>query len=83
MKEMARQVSVLTEYLGSQQDLAVLQKALPECAKNHHQEAQLALDLAEKRRVDLAEAAFVLGERLYAEKPSCLSARILDYWEHR
>ncbi len=70
----------LTGILGEAHDLAVLGDALVEAGADPGREAPL-LELVDSRRQLLRSRARPIGQRLYAEKPSELVARLGRYWE--
>lgn len=72
----------LSELLGDDHDLAVLHGrvlAQQGAFSSSHQQARI-LALIDRRRVDLEDSAFVLGARIYEEKPVDLAARFGGYW---
>lgn len=74
--------NTLGKMLGDDHDLAVLRETLEREAQHFGVGGQLQhiVDLIEKRRSELQNAAHPLGERLYAEKPQQLVARFGAYW---
>jgi CHAD domain-containing protein len=81
--ELADQAHKLANYLGDDHDLAVLrgkvlahQDAFPEAAGR---EALLAL--VDRCRDRLQEKAFLLGKRIYEERPAAFESRFGKYWE--
>jgi CHAD domain-containing protein len=81
LKLYAHQTKLLSEYLGDAHDLDVLRDTIQEMAEGSSKGRQKVIRLIEKKRSTLQEKAFLLGHRLYAEKPGALSRRILVYWE--
>ncbi len=79
---LADQAHELSDHLGDDHDLAVL----AEWAKEHAAAAgglyalQELNDVIELRRGELQVQAFVLGERLYAERPGAFRRRFRGYW---
>jgi CHAD domain-containing protein len=82
MAPLADQAHELSDYLGDDHDLAVLEA----WAKAHAAEAgglaalQELIDAIEERRKELQADAFRLGERLYAERPGAFVRRLRGYW---
>jgi CHAD domain-containing protein len=81
--ELADQAHKLANYLGDDHDFAVLrgkvlahQDAFPEPAAR---EALLAL--VDRCRDRLQEKAFLLGKRIYEERPAAFESRFGKYWE--
>lgn len=75
----AEEAHNLTDLLGDHHDLAVLREDLGE--RNLGEGETVALEAAIGRRQEaLAEAAFTLGRRLYAERPKDFSRRMRRYW---
>jgi CHAD domain-containing protein len=75
----AEEAHALTDLLGDHHDLAVLREDLH--ARRLGSEATAALEAAiELREAELAEDAFDLGRRLYAERPKGFSRRLRRYW---
>ncbi len=76
------QAHELSDHLGDDHDLAVL----AEWAKEHAAAAgglyalQELNDVIGLRRAELQADAFVLGERLYAERPGAFRRRFRGYW---
>ncbi len=74
----------LSQLLGDEHDLAVLQATLLseewEPAGDIPDQA-LLIDLIDRRRQEIQTAAHPLGARVFAEKPSCLTVRLKKYWK--
>jgi CHAD domain-containing protein len=68
----------LADLLGDQHDLAVLRADLAVRTFSAADSQELA-DAIAAREAELAEAAFRLGRRLYAEKPKAFRARLRAY----
>jgi CHAD domain-containing protein len=81
--ELAHEVEALAEMLGDDHDLVVLRARLTaapeEFGSQHRLEAFLAL--IDRRRGELAEEAFALGRRLYADGPKEFTSRLREYWK--
>jgi CHAD domain-containing protein len=69
----------LAELLGDHHDLAVLRADLATRSFPGEESAPLAEAIAARER-ELADAAFELGHRLYAEKPKVFRRRIRAFW---
>jgi CHAD domain-containing protein len=81
--ELADQTHKLANYLGDDHNLAVLRgkvlehrDAFPDVAA-----CEALLALIDRCRERLQEKAFLLGERIYEEKPAALEARFGKYWQ--
>ncbi|MGB0085034.1 MAG: CHAD domain-containing protein [Rhodomicrobiaceae bacterium] len=72
----------LAEALGEDHDIAVLAAFVAERAKSLGDQADVDayLDLCRRRQAELRTRARDMGERLLAEKPSSLAARLRAYW---
>lgn len=82
MKELAAQASTLADLLGNEHDLAVLSQTLaaePE-AFGGPKEVEMTQKLVETRREELCAEAWLLGQRLYADKPKRFTKRFGMYW---
>ncbi len=80
---MAQSLDQLGEWLGDDHDLAVLLRLvadIPELCPDMRERSFLAA-LAQHRRAELQMAAFTLGSRIYAERPSQFVSRIGAYWK--
>jgi CHAD domain-containing protein len=81
--ELADQAHKLATHLGDDHDLAVLRGKMVE----HHDAfadaagCEALLALIDRRRDQLHEKAFLLGDRIYEEKPAAFEARFGKYWE--
>ncbi|MDB6122574.1 MAG: domain containing protein [Pedosphaera sp.] len=80
LERIASQLEKLSEKLGEDHDLVMLEEAAQSA---HLNEAELKLlsGAIAIRRKHLQEAAFRLGRKLYAEKPGVLARRIKHSWE--
>ncbi len=83
MAEMARELHHLATLLGEAHDLVVLQEMLTVQSESFGEEADLPLllELLGQRQTALETAAFPVGKRLFAERPSSFVARLGVYWE--
>jgi CHAD domain-containing protein len=79
LKASAAEAHELADLLGDHHDLSVLVTKAREQAPDDPGTATLA-KLAERRQTELLDAAFQLGDRLYAEKPDQFTRRIKRYW---
>jgi len=83
MKARRKELHTLSDLLGFEHDLAVLDERL-KTDPEHFPESPVLEEfrsLIEKRRGLLRGHAFNLGKRLYSEKPKRLSKRFGDYWQ--
>jgi CHAD domain-containing protein len=80
--ELADQAHQLADYLGDEHDLAVLRsKVLTHSGALHTSSDRSGLlALINRCRAELQEKAFILGKRIYDEKPAAFSARFERYW---
>jgi CHAD domain-containing protein len=80
--ELADQAHKLANYLGDDHDLAMLRGKILEHADAFADAGcEALLALVDRRRDQLQEKAFLLGERIYEEKPAAFEARFGKYWE--
>lgn len=82
MKAARDEAKALSDLLGDDHDLVVLEETLraePEAFGGTEERAAL-LGLIAERSAQLRAAAQPLGERLYAEKPSRFARRVERYW---
>lgn len=77
----AKEADKLSKLLGDDHDLAVLHAALERGAGDLKVDVDAVLALIDHRREQLQAEAFVLGERLYAERPKAFVARMRRYWK--
>lgn len=75
----ARSAGALSDVLGDEHDLAVLERAVVAVARNG--EAETLASFVASHRELLRVRARPIGLRLYAEKPSRFVARLGRYWE--
>lgn len=82
-ENIAEELHVLSDTLGEDHDLAVLQEVLSAFPKRFGTRATLKalFDLIQERQRVLREAAEPLGRRLYAEKPRAFVKRVREYWK--
>lgn len=82
LKHHAKAADELADRLGDDHDLAVLRAALVSAPADYGatQDLETLLGLIDRRRVDLQESAFLLGERIYADKPGALVRRLEACW---
>jgi len=71
--ELARRLS---DYLGDDHDLALLQATVMDAAPGHKAASGPLLAAIEQRRASLQVKALAAGKRLYARKPHSMAARI-------
>jgi len=80
---LANRCHKLADHLGDDHDLAVLRSRI----ENHAQAISRTRDLDEllrridRRRVQLQDKAFVLGSRLFADKPAVFAQHLSRYWD--
>jgi CHAD domain-containing protein len=77
MEAMGEQAHELSDRLGDDHDLAVLEVWMREHAEPNPE----FFEAVERRRGELQGEAFALGARLYAEKPSAYVRRIKRFWK--
>jgi CHAD domain-containing protein len=75
MERVADGMKKLSEYLGNDHDLAMLEGALKTCGLEAG-EMKLVLGRVRARREELQRAAFKLGRRLFAEEPGKFIGRV-------
>jgi len=83
MKELAGETEKLGDYLSDHHDLALLRETAADHAQENKDESpqvETFLALIDQRRAELRVEARLLGERVYAEKPSAFVARLNAYW---
>jgi CHAD domain-containing protein len=80
--ELTDQAHTLTDYLGDDHDLAMLRERIDRSddATLGEQDRAALLALIDRCRAQLQNKAFILGHRLYEERPSELYERFGDYW---
>ena len=80
----ADQLKSLSDYLGDDHDLFLLNQALAKHGSRDEgiwKEAEALAGLIDLRQRELRAAALALGTRLYAEKPSRFNKRLGAYWQ--
>jgi CHAD domain-containing protein len=82
LEPLADQAHELSDRLGDDHDLVVLTERVddPGVALSAEQRSHLAR-LVDRRRSELQDEAFALGERMYAEKPKAFARRMGAYWD--
>jgi CHAD domain-containing protein len=82
LKELEDQAHVLGDHLGDDHDLAVLCEVLSgDAARFPDQVAVAALaGASDRRRADLEEQAWIVGRRLYGEKPRRFTQGLGRWW---
>ena len=80
--ELADEVHQLADYLGDDHDLAVLRAKIEERRESLPDAGSRGalLALIDRCRIELQDKAFVLGERIFREKPRSFAARFGRYW---
>jgi CHAD domain-containing protein len=71
----------LSKLLGDDHDLAVLREALERDAGDLKADVDAVVAFIDHRREQVQAEAFVLGQRLYAERPKAFVARLRRYWK--
>lgn len=73
----------LSDYLGEDHDLAVLQKFVLSQPERFDRENTLEIltTLSDRRQTELQTAAIFLGKRIYTEKPKDYVNRLENYWQ--
>jgi hypothetical protein len=81
--ELADQAHKLSDYLGDDHDLAVLREKVLQHRSTFKDEADLTafLALLDRCQERLRAKAFLVGSRIYAEKPATFAARLGRYWQ--
>lgn len=75
------EMKMLSQYLGDDHDLVMLKRFVGRhCARRHAREVKLLDKLIDLRQKELRSAAFALGSRFYADKPSSFCRRLENYW---
>jgi CHAD domain-containing protein len=77
LTKMEEEMHQLSDLLGDDHDLAVLNQSIPESLAV---EREVLLGLVTARRTHLQRQAIPLGERLFAEKPAAFTKRLHEYW---
>ena len=74
-------MKLLSQYLGDDHDLVMLRQFVAgHCARRYAREVKVLDELIDLRQKELRSAAFALGARFYAEKPSSFCRRLENYW---
>jgi CHAD domain-containing protein len=83
MEKLADQADHLSELLGDDHDLAVLQQMLTDDPQRFGGEATLELlsALIDQRRAELQSEAELLGQRLFQDRPKEFVRRLKGYWK--
>jgi len=83
LKPRAAELEKLSEYLGDEHDLTLFENCLQAEPNKFGVEKMIdaLIGLLRQRQEHLREAARPLGERLFAEKTSCLVQRFERYWK--
>lgn len=82
LKELADQIHKLADHLGDDHDLAVLRtkvKSHRDAFEGKDHDALVAV--LDRRRKQLQDKSFVLGARVFEEKPRHFVGRIGQYWQ--
>lgn len=85
MKEFCVGVRTLASLLGDEHDLTVLREELRRLRKKCRLDVPedlfaATVGLVERRREELRREAIPLGERIFADRPRALAARISEWW---
>ena len=81
LASLADDLKVLSEQLGDEHDLVMLEAAL-QTARLERAELNLVLALTRSKRSELQRAALTQGRRLYAEEPREFGRRVKKYLKH-
>jgi CHAD domain-containing protein len=83
MVELATQLEALSDYLGDDHDLVVLEQSAKEGHRHDGNAGELKAfcELIAQRHREWRAAALAIGERLYAEKTSTFCNRLAEYWK--
>jgi hypothetical protein len=83
IEEWIAQTHDLSDFLGEEHDLAVLQKYVLSQPERFDRDNTLETltALCDRRREELQSAAISLGRRIYTEKPKRFIARLGNYWQ--
>jgi CHAD domain-containing protein len=81
LRKTAKVAHDLSDLLGDEHDLVVLQQTLRAANGWAPDDARLLSSLADRRRAEVFVAAEPMGRHLYAEKPARFTARIRAYWK--
>lgn len=82
LKGFAKQIKELVDCLSDDHDLAILRKHVVADADHFADatEREALMALIDRRRAELESYAWILGRRIYAEKPKAFHARFHEYW---
>jgi len=78
MKKLEQQAAALSDLLGEEHDLGVLNRFLE---SGGGAAPPLLLGLIERRRGEIRAAALALGGRLFAEKPEAFVRQVKQWWK--
>jgi HEAT repeat protein len=81
MRGHADEARRLSELLGDDHDLWVLREALTAMAGEIPADLDPLIEAVDERRLWLERDAFLLGERVFAERPAAFVRRIHHYWK--
>ena len=81
MRDQAEEAHRLSELLGDDHDLWVLRATLIGMADHIPADLDSLIAVIDQRRSRLETDAFLLGERVYAEKPKAFLRRLHRYWK--
>ena len=83
IKSYIEQTHNLTDYLGEEHDLAVLQELVLHHPERFNRQNKLSVltTLIDRRRQELQSKAISLGKKIYTEKPDDFIDRIGNYWQ--
>jgi CHAD domain-containing protein len=81
--ELAEEAGALADLLGDDHDLVVLRERLVSSPDRYGGRSRLQkfLPLIDHRRGELADEAFTLGRRIYADKPKEFTGRLRECWK--
>lgn len=83
LKELANQVHTLSSLLGDDHDLFLLRQTLANGPDVFGGTSTLEtlFALIDRRRAELQQEAFLLGQRIYRDRPRAFTSRIKGYWK--
>lgn len=83
LDELGNQFHQLTQLLGDEHDLAVLRETTAAGPETFGGDGALEMlfALIDRRREELREEGFLLGRRLYCDRPRVFTARMKSYWK--
>lgn len=79
LQALAEEAHVLSDHLGDDHDLGVLLERFTQQEWPASVDAEVFVDLCQRRRTELQGQAFAVGARLYAEKPQAFGRRLSAY----